>query len=71
MSRNPVAQDRGEDPWADWYEAYRRQRDGRAAADAALQEGLQRQIGWMSWFIVIWTAVVCGATVFVIWLLLW
>lgn len=58
------------DPWADWYEAYRRQRDGGAAAEAALQAGLKRQIAWMSWFIVGWTGLVCGATVFVIWLLL-
>lgn len=59
------------DPWDDWYASYRRQRDGSAAAEAALQEDLRRQIGWMSWFIVGWTALVCGATVFVIWLLLW
>lgn len=58
------------DPWAEWYETYRRRNDGQAAADAALQRGLRRQINWMSWFIVCWTGVVCAATVTVIWLLL-
>lgn len=58
------------DPWADWYAAYRRQRDGREAAEAALQAGLKRQIGWMSWFIVGWTALVCAATAVVIYVLL-
>ena len=27
------------DPWAEWYDTYRRQRDGHAAAEAALQDG--------------------------------
>lgn len=58
------------DPWAEWYDAYRRQRDGQAAADAALQDGIRRQIGWMSWFIVCWTGLVCVATAIVIWVLL-
>lgn len=72
MSSEPLPRDvaRG-DPWAEWYDTYRRQRDGGEAADAALQRGLARQIGWMSWFIVIWTVLICGASAFVIWLLFW
>ena len=49
-----------------WYEAWRAQRDGRAAAEAALRRNLERQVRWISWFIVAWTAVVCGATALVI-----
>lgn len=58
------------DPWAEWYETYRRRRDGSAAAEAALEAGLKRQITWMSWFIVCWTSLVCAATGVIIWLLL-
>jgi hypothetical protein len=60
-----------DDPWGEWYENYRRQRDGSADAEAALAEGLKRQVGYMAWFIVGWTAVVCGATLFTIWFLFW
>lgn len=56
-----------DDPWTDWYDAYRRQRDGLARADAALK----RQVSWMACFIAGWSALVCAATVFVIWLLFW
>ncbi|MGI3903918.1 MAG: hypothetical protein ACRYGP_28905 [Janthinobacterium lividum] len=59
----------GSDPWAEWYDTYRRQRDGQAAADAALHRGLERQIGWMSGFIVVWTALVCSACSLAIWYL--
>lgn len=58
------------DPWAEWYDTYRRQRDGEAVAEAALHAGLKRQIGWITCFIVGWTALVCSATVYVIWRLL-
>ena len=72
MSGKPVQRDgANSDPWADWYDTYRRQRDERDAADTALRVGLKRQIGWISWFIAVWTAVVCGASGFVIWLLFW
>ncbi len=72
MAGQPVPRDGvSDDPWTDWYDAYRRQTSRREAAEAALEAGLKRQIGWMSWFIVAWTAVICAATVFVIWLLLW
>ena len=50
-----------------WYEAWRAQRDGRAAAEAAMRATLKRQVNWISCFIVGWTAVVCGATVLAIW----
>lgn len=60
-----------DDPWAEWYDSYRRQRDGLAAAETALQNDLKRQIAWMSWFIVGWTALICGATLLTIWLLFW
>ena len=70
MAGEPLSRDgEGGDPWAEWYDTYRRQRESRDAQDAALRAGLKRQIGWMSWFIVVWTALVCSACGIVIWFL--
>ena len=72
MAGQPAPRDgAGSDPWTEWYDAYRRQTDRRVADEVALERGLKRQIGLMSWFIVVWTALICGATAVVIWLLLW
>lgn len=70
MAGEPLSREGvGRDPWAEWYDTYRRQRDGHETADKALRQGLTRQIAWISWFIVIWTALICGASGFVIWFL--
>lgn len=39
-------------PYHDWYETWRAQQDGRRQAKIAAQDRLNRQVRWLTWFIV-------------------
>ena len=59
-----------DEPFLDWYAIWVAEHGRRAAAEARTRAAMDREIRWMVGFIVVWTAVVTGATGWVIWKLL-